>query len=393
MNKSVTTRSRGFGIVEVMVAMVIALLGMIVIFQVFALSEGINRTAVTGSDAQQNGAYSLYVLQEEIRQAGWGFNNSQALGCAALAYSSTVGGPPAALTPPAQMPAGAPAGAYLMAPVVINPGPANGSDTLEVNYGSQGLLVAPVSIGAPQGTSTDPFSVNNPYGFNLGDVVLAVDPTVPGNKCTLAQITKALPLSGAVPLPCVAASNCIVHDATATGYPYNFPGGSGVNYTAKGFVFNLGPTPTRDVFSVVNNQLTVTATLSSNAQQAVAGNIVQVKAQYGKDNGGVDPSLPGPHTANDGIVDIYDTVVPPNAAAWNQLLTVRIGVVARSAQPEKPSGAGPACDTTTTTPTWSGSTGSNPNPFNLTANANWQCYRYKVFETVIPVKNIIWTQG
>jgi len=381
-----------------MVAMTIALLGMIVIFQVFALSEGINRTAVTGSDAQQNGAYSLFVLQEEIRQAGWGFNNSQALGCVVLAYSQSLGGSPAALTPTAEMPAGSPVNAYLLAPVVINRGPANGSDTLEVNYGSQALLVAPVPIGAPQGTSTDPFVVNNPYGFNLGDAVLAVDATVPGNKCTLAQITKALPLSGSVPLPCVAGSNCILHDGAATAYPYNFPGGSGVAYSAKGYLFNLGPTPTRDVFSVVNNQLTLTQTFSSNAAQVMADNIVQVKAQYGKDNGGVDPSVPGPHTANDGIVDVYDTVVPnivpvPSPNPWNQVLTVRIGVVARSAQPEKPSGAGPACDTTTVAPTWSGSTGSNPNPFDLSANANWQCYRYKVFETVIPIKNILWTQG
>ena len=86
----------------------------------------------------------------------------------------------------------------------------------------------------------------------------------------------------------------------------------------------------------------------------------------------------------------HTVTLPANAAAWNAVLTVRIGLVARSAQPEKPAGGATACNTTTVAPTWSGSATA---PFNLTANANWQCYRYKVFETVIPVKNILWTQG
>jgi type IV pilus assembly protein PilW len=352
-----------------MVSMVIALLGMIVIFQVFAISESYNRTAVTGSDAQQNGAYSLYVLQQEIRQAGWGFNNSQALGCNVLAYNSAIGALPA----------------YTLAPIVINAGPANGSDSLEINYGSQGLLVAPTPIAANQSSSLDPFPVANPFGFNLGDTVLAVEA---GKSCTLAQITKQLPLTGAVPLPCVAVSNCVIRSAGATAYPYNNPSGSGVTYSSNGFLYDLGSAPTRDVFSVINSQLSVVASLSSNAQQVVADNIVQLKAQYGHDNGVNNGTVStGPYAAGDGIVDSYDTVTPTTAAAWNQLLTVRIGVVARSAQPEKPSGPGPACDTTTTQPSWSGGN------FNLSANANWMCYRYKVFETVIPVKNIIWTQG
>jgi type IV pilus assembly protein PilW len=383
MNRHLTTaRPLGFGIVEIMVSMVIALLGMIVIFQVFAISESYNRSAVTGSDAQQNGAYSLYVLQQEMREAGWGFNNSQALGCNVLAYHSTLGGPPAALTP------GAAPGAYTLAPVVIDAGPANGSDTLEINYGNQNLLVAPVAISF-QSTPLQPFVVANPYGFNQGDIFLAVDQSNPGNLCTLAEMTNAF--TAAPVAPCGSASNCIQHNAGATAYPYNQPGGSGVTYTTSGYLFNLGSLqspPTRDVFSVVNNQLTVVASLQSTAQQVVADNIVQLKAQYGKDNGVNNGTvLTGPYVAGDGVVDSYDTVTPATAAAWNQLLTIRIGLVARSAQPEKPSGPGPACDTTTTQPSWSGGN------FNLSANANWMCYRYKVFETVIPVKNILWTQG
>jgi len=104
-----------------------------------------------------------------------------------------------------------------------------------------------------------------------------------------------------------------------------------------------------------------------------------MKAQYGKDDGGGG-------TPGDGIVDTYDNVTPTTAAQWSQVLAVRIGIVARAATPEKPSGTG-GCDTTTVAPTWVGGT------FNLTADANWQCYRYKIFQNTIPVRNMLWSQG
>lgn len=369
MNRSITaTGARGFSIVEIMVAMALAMLGMIVIFQVFAVSEGYNRTASSGSDAQQNGAYSLTMLEQEIRQAGWGFNNSQVVGCNVLAYSQTIGGPPAALTP------GAAAGAYILAPIIIDAaGTTTGSDTLEVNYGNQNLLVAPVALFQSQTNSTDNYVVTNGYGFSVGDVVLATQPPL---ASTLAQVTS---------LP-AGASPTLAHDASKTAYPYNQPGGSGVAYNTNARLYDLGAAPTRDVFSVVNNQLVVVTSLASAAQNVVSDNIVQLKAQYGKDDGS------GGGTAGDGIVDGYDNVTPSsatacttnNATAWNQVLTVRVGLVARSSQPEKPSGPGPACDTTTTAPSWSGGN------FDLSADPNWMCYRYKVFETVIPVKNNVY---
>jgi type IV pilus assembly protein PilW len=35
-------------------------------------------------------------------------------------------------------------------------------------------------------------------------------------------------------------------------------------------------------------------------------------------------------------------------------------------------------------PAWSGGT------FDLSADPNWQCYRYRVFETTVPLRNWIW---
>ena len=46
--------SAGFSLVEIMIGMVIGMLGIIVMMQIFALSEGQKRTTTGGGDAQNN---------------------------------------------------------------------------------------------------------------------------------------------------------------------------------------------------------------------------------------------------------------------------------------------------------------------------------------------------
>lgn len=81
-----------------------------------------------------------------------------------------------------------------------------------------------------------------------------------------------------------------------------------------------------------------------------------------------------------------------------RVIAVRIAVVARSPLKEKPNANG-VCDITIATavgvrqpnvPTWAGGAidvSKNPDG---TANADWQCYRYKTFENVIPLRNLLW---
>jgi type IV pilus assembly protein PilW len=268
--------------------------------------------------------------------------------------------------------------AYTMVPVRITPaGAASGSDTVEVNYGNQNMTLAPTSVYQNMVSSTEDPVVSNRYGFALGDAFLIAEP---GKDCTLAQVTG---------LPTGATSTTINRVASSVGH-YNNPTGSGVLYTVNGFVFNLGSTPTRNIYTVTSNAavgtaLTMVPYLSSSAVQTVADNIVQIKAQYGIDDG------IGGTAAGDGIVDRWITTPQPvSAAQWAQVLAIRVGLVARSANPEKPVGGGTTCNTTTVAPTWTGSAG---NPFDLSATATWQCYRYKVFQTTIPVRNMLWSQG
>jgi type IV pilus assembly protein PilW len=350
-------RQAGMSLVELMVAALIGLLGILVVFQVFALVEGHRRTTTSGSDAQENGIFALYSLERELRQAGWGINASTALNCNVQAYDRLQGGDLAN---------------YTLAPVVITQGPANGSDTIEVNYGSSPLTVASTAVFQNMVNATDAYVVSNRFGFNVNDAILVVEA---GKPCSLAQVSS------------FPSSNSMLH-ASGAAYRYNKPGAWGTTYTTNALVLNLGQAPVRNIYSIdATGNLVVQAFLTSPAQQPVVQQIVQMKAQYGKDNGVNNGTAScGACLANDGVVDSFDGVTPASTAAWQQVLAVRVGLVARSAQPERPNGGG-GCDATTAAPTWSGGA------FDLSANPNWQCYRYKVFETTIPVRNQLWFQG
>jgi type IV pilus assembly protein PilW len=187
-------------------------------------------------------------------------------------------------------------------------------------------------------------------------------------------------------------------------------GGSGVGSTR---VFNIGnpydsdkvfningpTTPVYNTYTVTNNSLAVASRFSEAAAVPIADNIVHMRALYGLDDGvnnntvALNPFF----VAGDGIVDRFVDAATFDAMAtkpWQYIAVVRVVLVARSANAEKPSGGG-ACDATTVAPTWSGSALGGP-PFgfqtslSLAADPNWQCYRYKVFETTIPLRNWIW---
>lgn len=88
----------------------------------------------------------------------------------------------------------------------------------------------------------------------------------------------------------------------------------------------------------------------------------------------------------DGIVQLKAQLNATNDA-------VQIVLVARSNQPEKPSVAGGACDTTSAgsiSLAWTGGSVDVSGNIGLGAGDDWKCYRYKTFETTVPLRNVIW---
>lgn len=387
----------GFSLVEIMVAMVVGFLTVLAITQTYAQFEGQKRTTSEGGAAQENGLIALHTLETDIRMAGYGLasrtmNNcpSGATDCMQLACASVntyFNG--AALT-----------GTPIM-PVSITSGA--GSDTISVMYSDAAAGSLPARIVAPAPDSSSAISVN--YAFGDGNAVRASDFILVGTPgsalpCARLQVT-GLATAGSVVT--------ILHDPT--GSLYNPPAGTnifpagGYDISPDSIALNMG--------NLISNQYQVLPACSALAvtdlvrqagvpgctsrsifvnASAVASDIVMLKAQYGIAPAGsqsincwVNATAGNPCDAGDWAA--------PSLADTQRIKAVRIAVVARSGLRER-NIVTPACTNASGVNNgpcaWT-DTAANPAPLiNLSADPNWQFYRYKVYQTIVPLRNVIW---
>jgi type IV pilus assembly protein PilW len=371
MNSARRSRSRGLSLIEILVASAIGIIASLVIFQVFAVFEGQKRTTTSGGEAQTSGTLALFTIEREARQAGFGMNSVDFLGCAVQGWDQQGGG--GAITPWAFAPivitqgAGSTAGAFGTATIAGAP------DTVTIAYGTGDTLAAPVQISVGSLSTTDDFvKVIDTYGFRPGERVVIAESSKP---CTMAQVSAVPPdplLAGETQKINLQAA-AYIDPVTGSLLPtrYNNPAGLGTQYTTSGKVYNLGASTSIKVYSIQNAQLLVQATGA--AEAPIYDNIVQLQAEYGKD------------TNADGIIDLFEEAAPANAAQWATVLAVRIALVSRSSLYEKEE-VSPA-----TLQLWEESADAPTNfgmVWNLTADERH--YRYKVFQTVVPLRNMIW---
>jgi type IV pilus assembly protein PilW len=398
--------AQGMSMVELMVAMAIALIGTIIIFQVFEVSEGIRRTTTSGGDAQQNGVIGLFVIENDLRNAGMGINDTSYAGCNAVANDS--GRPTATSYTIPVVPVSITGGATAATP-----------DQLSVFYGSQYRVADSTTITATMASGLANVKVvpSGRYGYRPGDMLLLFQPGT--TICELMEVTALVGTDEIAHLN--TAYNLDVTQGSAgvtsrfnPGAGSQVFGGTGVNATR---VFNIGnpydstgtfnssgaTTPVYNTYKINASTLTSTS-LFWNVEQPVADNIVHMRALYGLDDGVNNNTVTynAVYAAGDGIVDRFVDAATfnllPAATRYQYLASVRVVLVARSALPEKPSaGAGQPCDTTTAYPTWTGTQWDAANSalafkteLDLSADANWKCYRYKTFETNIPLRNWLW---
>jgi type IV pilus assembly protein PilW len=131
--------------------------------------------------------------------------------------------------------------------------------------------------------------------------------------------------------------------------------------------------------------------------------VVNLQAQYGIDTRSAAAVLAAcPVNTGSGQCSIVDTWSDTAPADISRIYAVRFAVVARSGLKEKPDLATGVCNTTTSAgpdnrPRWAFDA-TNPTGIVIdvsknpdgTANADWRCYRYKTFETIVPLRNAIW---
>jgi type IV pilus assembly protein PilW len=91
--------------------------------------------------------------------------------------------------------------------------------------------------------------------------------------------------------------------------------------------------------------------------------------------------------------------VAMTVADRNRIKAVRVAIVARNGLQEKANvdGSTVCSSLTSTGPTgicaWAGTANSPAPVIDLSNDANWQKYRYRVYETIIPIRNMIWSKN
>lgn len=428
----------GFSLVELMVALVIGLAATLVIMQMFAVSEARKRASTGGADAQTNAAVTLYQLERDIRQAGYGLApNTQD-------FVPPYTAPPAGVLTSGILAQCATVRAYkkdrattpdffyrnsTFAPVLVNPANADGTpmfspgdsgtDVILISYsGSSGMLGNGIDItqsGFTAQATADAADAIGDYvvvasraGFNQGDLILAVPPlnALPGaNDCTLGEVTglpvEAPPTGSQCPpgitgLPNTINHNNVSYASVYTGCRNDPPSEAvwnkpepGITYPAGSRLYNLGPVGTlvSRVYAVRHGSLTMcdltvndcTAPVADppdgTVWTSIATGVVALRAQYGKD------------TDFDGNIDAWDSV-QPTGTAHAQVVALRLVIVARSSQFEKEG------EFTASAPVWhKDAAGTDDVTLDISASSeNWQRYRYKAAQSIVPLRNMIWGQ-
>ena len=378
----------GFSLIELMVSIVIGLMALGFATRLVVNSESSKQAAVGGSDAMQNGVLALFSIERELAQAGWGMNDPLINGCDTNFYdangyallSAARGG--ATVTP--------------LAPVVIQ-SVSGGSDVLSINSGTSMSNTGMVRLNSDYNAGSAVLNIDrSPFGFNGtdtvvagGDVIVVAPEAVGTVRCAMAQVSAPVD---------AAQSQLLIASGGANRYNQ---GTLGVSYSASkngGRVFNLGPSSKLSFhtwsLSGAFLQLRATNLAGTTLNPAtVTDNIVAIKAQYGLDQR--SSALFNPETGMQ--IDTWSGTMPDadgdgvagSAGDYARIAAVRVAVVARSRNPEKPNAAG-VCSATADV-AFTVFDGSVTVPLAVAGDpVDWKCYRYRSFEAIVPLRNSAW---
>jgi type IV pilus assembly protein PilW len=350
------SRQRGVSLIELMVGVVIGLIAVLVIYQTFAVAEGVKRQTISAGDAQKTGMIAMYLLGAEIGNAGGGImvNQDDLATCTDTKDVATTMRPFS---------------------VMITPGADDStSDTLVVNYGTARSVVTPSIFMAKTDAGQTQLTVQSPTGFKKGDMVASMSGAGECERYVVKTVTGP------------DANGNVVLDLDDTAKP---PAAvkAGYNILPSMRLINLGPaTSTQRVqYDVVNGVLRSTDLVVAGATpQPLASSIMNLKVLYGIDNDG------------NGTVDEWSPptgnytpakILAATGAELRRIKAVRVGMIIRSDEFDRdaPAYAWTLFECTTQ----EAKDFVCPAKLTGTLGAN---YRYRTYETVIPLRNPMWNR-
>ena len=342
---------RGATLLDVLVGLGVGLLAMVIVHQAFVAVDKVRRDAASVADAQSSGAFALYAMTSQIGNAGAGTTAAaQWLDtCPATANIATT------LRP--------------LDVLITDGGAADRSDSLVVRQATAPIIATPAAFAAPAATGAS-FHVESVDGvFAVGDRVVAISRT---GACAMAQLTAV----GAA----VAGVVDLAHSAITVDMP------------VTSVLLNLGPAARASVlrYDVSADVLRSTDLANADAPVPLTSNVINVKFQYGIDSDG------------DGMLDTWASagssgswtpavLLAAPRATLERIKAVRIGVIVRADRIDR---------ALTRAYHWvlfdcelddkSACPGRLEGTIAGSASGG---YRYRAFETIVPLRNVIWNRG
>ncbi len=349
----------GFSLIELMVGLAMGLLVTLIVTQTMGTFETQSRSTTGSADAQTNGNMALFTIGRELKQAGFALMPSGEAGVADSPYDCT------ALNLNTS-------GVNSIIPYAITDGVAvagvsNASDTITIRYGNSPTGGGKSILNDDATNIAALRSVDSNLGCNVNDTAIIMNAGV----CDLTRVT--------------AVSNVAVVTDPQTVTLSDAIGSAGNDFACLG--------PWTEVVYDINNA----GELTRNGTPMIS-DVVNIQAQYGIS------IAASSNQVNQWVEPTGATWAAPSAANLKLIKAIRVAVVTRNPQIDRDVVTQVCSSRTLLGPTglcaWeavlSGGAITTDSPAPLLdlsqADADWDRYRYSVFETVIPLRNGIWAK-
>ena len=360
-SKKTVHRIQGLGLTDLIVGLAIGLLATLVIIKVSLLFEARRKSTTGIADAQMNASYALANLARDVRMAGHGLGPAEALGCFVRRTLGTTVLPD-----------------WELWPVTIIDGVDGAPDTLLVLSSGKAQSLTAARLIAPYTVSSDVLMVNSTLGMTVGDTLLLHES---GNtQCPLIKVT-------GIP----TGDYRVRHTSLPSGLL------TATAYQEGAAVINLGAIHYQRYTINASNQLllerydgTADATADMWQASAFASDVVSLQAQFGYDARATLSGALRVTRWNSAFIDANSNGTTGDIDDLRRILAIRIAVVSRSAE-RSDQGCSSAM------PTWRAANETTgvmeDTPIAVDTIADWACYRYRVFQTEIPLRNLIWSDS
>lgn len=354
-------RQRGFNLIELMVGITISLFGLAAVSSMM-MTFSSKRASITSTlSAQDSGVMALFRIERDISQAGYGLMHLQA--CASITDGAASNSP---------------------VPINIGDGGTN-SDTIEIQYANSRSGSPGTGLSGTAQTATS-YLTNSSVGFAVGDYVVSNASTSVAAPAA-CLVTKILAPTGTSPnivISTAAGEPALTPSSEPDSYLENW--GQLGEFVRRQFSVNAGSLMLREYDRTQADGLAATA-------NTLVNDVVYLKAQYGMASttaGGVT----GCTRTADVVTSWVSGATVISSTNSCAVIAIRVGVVARSALRENESIELASANTELTVlPAISDALG-NVLSAAITYDPGTAAtrYRHRVYSTIIPLKNVIWSR-